>query len=201
MATKMLFLSEPAILASNDATTVAYIPQSIFSVLTFLDMFHQTPSIPAHTHWNWKLASWHTKLMLKADGLKRAFWPSWSWNRLCEAYRNMCKSKMKGEVNCSPVTLGCILLHFKPYTVGIFPIYTCVTSVCQTETRMQYAASPNNLMAKQLLVDTLRSLCGLIWDFCGTCSYGCHFYFLAWPRAGKLCCNCYTEDTQRKLEL
>lgn len=45
MATKMLFLSEPAILlASNDATTVAYIPQSIFSVLTFLDMFHQTPS-------------------------------------------------------------------------------------------------------------------------------------------------------------
>lgn len=49
MATKMLFLSEPAILASNDATTVAYIPQSIFSVLTFLDMFHQTPSIPAHT--------------------------------------------------------------------------------------------------------------------------------------------------------
>lgn len=74
----------------------------------------------------------------------------------------MCKSKMKGEVNCSAVTLGCILLHFKPYTVGIFPIYTCVTSVCQTETRMQYAASPNNLMAKQLLVDTLRSLCGLI---------------------------------------
>lgn len=47
----LLFLSERAILASIDAITVAYIPQSIFSVLTFhmFDMFHQTPSMQAHT--------------------------------------------------------------------------------------------------------------------------------------------------------
>lgn len=50
---KFVVLSEPAILASNDAITVAYIPQSIcFSVLTFhiFDMFHQnTKHIGTHT--------------------------------------------------------------------------------------------------------------------------------------------------------